>query len=840
MTDTQPARYPARTVEAAWQDRWTTSNVFAVDAATAKKPYYILEMFPYPSGNIHMGHVRNYGIGDALARFRRAQGYDVLHPMGWDAFGLPAENAAIKNKIHPAHWTEQNITIMRGQLQAMGLSYDWSREIATCRPEYFVHEQRMFLKFLQYGIAYRKQAAVNWDPVEHTVLANEQVIDGRGWRSGALIERRQLSQWFLKITDFAEELLTYLSTLTDWPEKVRVMQERWLGKSSGATVRFVLADDSNAIEVFTTRPDTLFGASFLAIAADHPLVPKTPEMQAFKERCQRSGTSEVVLETLEKEGIDTGLKVQHPFDRALLLPVYAANFVLMDYGTGALFGCPAHDERDFEFATKYNLPICPVVQPPEETKTPYTGDGILINSSFLNGLSVTEAKAKAITELERLGAGGARTTWRLRDWGVSRQRYWGCPIPVIHCPSCGAVPVPDDQLPVTLPEDVSFDTPGNPLERHPTWKHTTCPSCGIAAQRETDTFDTFFESSWYFARFLDPHNVAQAFDPAAAHRWLPVDQYIGGVEHAILHLLYSRFFTKALRTCGYWDLREPFKGLLTQGMVCHRTFKSAAGEWLFPEQVQDGVEVATGAAVTIGRSEKMSKSLKNVVDPERILANYGADTARLFMLSDSPPERDMEWTEDGIEGAWRYVNRLWRFVSGHAKNLPPIGTVPDEETCRAHASLYRKAQQTIAAMTDDFEQTRMNRAVARLREYSNALEEAGDIPGSLRRWCLEALVKLSAPFLPHLAEELWQTLGYKTFIHQAGWPIADPLWLKAETITLAVQVNGKLRGTLAIAPNTSAEDVERAALALEGVQKALTKPIKKIVIVPGRIVNVVS
>lgn len=840
MTDTQSTRYPARTVEAAWQARWATSNAFAVDASTAKKPYYILEMFPYPSGNIHMGHVRNYGIGDALARFRRAQGYDVLHPMGWDAFGLPAENAAIKNKIHPARWTEQNIAVMRGQLQAMGLSYDWSREIATCRPEYFVHEQRMFLKFFERGIAYRKQAAVNWDPVEHTVLANEQVIDGRGWRSGALIERRQLSQWFLKITDFAEELLADLDTLTGWPEKVRLMQERWLGRSTGATVRFTLADGSDTLEVFTTRPDTLFGASFLAVAADHPLVPKTPEMQAFKERCQRSGTSEAVLETLEKEGVDTGLKVQHPFDKELLLPVYAANFVLMDYGTGALFGCPAHDERDFEFATKYNLPIRPVVQSPESSKLPYTGDGILINSAFLNSLSVAEAKAKAIAELERLGAGSARTTWRLRDWGISRQRYWGCPIPVIHCPSCGAVPVPDDQLPVTLPEDVSFDTPGNPLERHPTWKSVACPSCGIAAQRETDTFDTFFESSWYFARFLDPHNTAQAFDSGIANRWLPVNQYIGGVEHAILHLLYSRFFTKALRVCGYWDLGEPFKGLLTQGMVCHRTFKSAAGEWLFPEQVQDGVETATGAPVTIGRSEKMSKSLKNVADPERILANYGADTARLFMLSDSPPERDMEWTEDGIEGAWRYVNRLWRFVSGHAESLPVVCTVLDEETCRAHAPLYRKAQQTIAAMTDDFEQTRMNRAVARLREYNNALEEAGDIPGSLRRWCLEVLVKLAAPFLPHLAEELWKTLGHATFIHQAGWPVADPVWLKAEVITLAVQVNGKLRGTLQVAPNAPKEEVERAALALEGVQKALLGPIKKIVVVPGRIVNVVS
>ncbi|MGH7034241.1 MAG: leucine--tRNA ligase, partial [Stellaceae bacterium] len=683
---------------------------------------YVLEMFPYPSGRIHMGHVRNYTMGDVVARYKRAQGFNVLHPMGWDAFGLPAENAAIASKVHPKNWTLQNIDVMRAQLKRMGLAYDWRREIATCHPDYYRHEQKMFLDFLAAGLAYRKESWVNWDPAEQSVLANEQVIDGRGWRSGALVEKRLLSQWFLKITEYADDLLNTLKTLERWPERVRLMQENWIGRSEGARAFFALKGRSDRLEIFTTRPDTLYGAAFCAIAPNHPLAAalaeKNKPLAAFIAECNRMGTSEVVLETAEKRGFDTGIKAIHPFVPGWELPVYVANFVLMEYGTGAIFGCPAHDQRDLDFARKYKLPVKPVVLPPgTDPKSFATGDeaytepGTAFNSDFLDGLETEAAKRAAADKLMALGSGERTIAYRLRDWGVSRQRYWGCPIPVIHCGRCGIVPVPETDLPVTLPEDVSFDQPGNPLAHHPTWKHVKCPRCGGAAERETDTFDTFFESSWYFARFCSPR-AASAMVRAEVDYWLPVDQYIGGIEHAVLHLLYSRFFTRALKQCGYLGIAEPFAGLFTQGMVCHETYKSADGEWLFPEEVAksaDGDAVdAQGKPVTIGRIEKMSKSHKNLVGLEAIVDAFGADTARLYLLSDSPPERDLEWTDAGIEGAWRYVNRLHRLVTEPIVALPPAGAAMPEKRDTPSGELRGAIHRTIRDVTDDLEKFRFN------------------------------------------------------------------------------------------------------------------------------------
>ena len=678
------AHYKPSSLEAKWQSVWDEAQVFTTEIDASKPKYYVLEMFPYPSGRIHMGHVRNYALCDVVARYRRACGYNVLHPMGWDAFGLPAENAAIERGIHPGDWTTDNMAAMRAQLKTMGLSYDWGREIATCHPDYYQHEQKMFLKFLEAGLAYRKESWVNWDPVEHTVLANEQVVDGCGWRSGAPVERRQLSQWFLKISHYADDLLQAIEGLERWPERVRLMQHNWIGRSEGASVQFSLTPASTAqlpdtelhkVDVFTTRPDTLHGASFLAVSAQHPLAlmiaQKDSKAADFLAECSALGTSEAAIEKAEKQGFDTGLKAQHPLLDGHELPVYIANFVLMDYGTGAIFGCPAHDQRDLDFARKYDLPVIPVVQPSDAdadfdvADTAYTGPGTLMNSGEWDGLTIEAGKTAAIAAVEARNVGTSRITYRLRDWGVSRQRYWGCPIPIIHCPKCAAVPVPETDLPVTLPVDVDFDEPGNPLDRHPSWKFVSCPSCGGDAERETDTFDTFFESSWYFARFTDPASE-NGFSREAADYWLPVDQYIGGVEHAVLHLLYSRFFMRALSDVGYLDLAEPFAGLMTQGMVCHQSFKNQDGGWLFPEQVtrtSDGfVEVETGAAVNAGRVEKMSKSKRNVVDPELIIKTYGADTARLFMLSDSPPERDLEWTESGVEGAFRFLQKIWRLA----------------------------------------------------------------------------------------------------------------------------------------------------------------------------------
>ncbi|HSK39941.1 MAG TPA: leucine--tRNA ligase [Arenibaculum sp.] len=852
------SRYNFKESEARWQAAWEDQDAFRAVEDPSRPKYYVLEMFPYPSGRLHVGHARNYALGDVVARYKRAQGYNVLHPMGWDAFGLPAENAAIANKVHPADWTFENIEVMRGQLKLLGLSYDWSREIATCTPEYYRHEQKIFLDFLKAGLAYRRESWVNWDPVENTVLANEQVIDGRGWRSGAPVERRKLSQWFLKITHYADELLDALSTLDRWPEEVRLMQEKWIGKSSGLRFRFDVVDRPDTVDVFTTRPDTLFGASFVALSPNHPLASglaaENPALADFIAECNRSGTSEAVIETAEKLGFDTGLRVSHPFRPDHTLPVWVANFVLMEYGTGAIFGCPAHDQRDLEFARKYGLPVLPVVIPEGEDPAgfaigaeAYTGSGVLRNSGFLDGLDVEAAKRAAIGRMEELGRGEGTTIYRLRDWGVSRQRYWGCPIPVIHCPSCGIVPVPEQDLPVELPRDVSFDQPGNPLDHHPTWKHVACPTCGEQARRETDTFDTFFESSWYFARFASPHAGDKAFERDAAQYWLPVDQYIGGIEHAVLHLLYSRFFSRALSACGYLDIAEPFAGLMTQGMVTHATYRDAQGRWFYPEEIEfrDGtpVKAGDGAPVEVGRLEKMSKSTKNVVGLEHMVGTYGADSVRLLLLSDSPPDRDLEWTEAGIDGAWRYVNRLWRLIAEPAAALPAPGSPPPDVFSDRALAARRATHKTAAGVAQDLDRFHFNKAVARIRELTNTL---ADLDGATKgeAWALregsEVLVKLVAPLMPHLAEELWRQLGHTGLVAGQSWPEADPALVVEDTVTVGVQVNGKLRATIELPRDCGEVAARETALAEPNVRRAMDgKAPRKVVVVPNRIVNVV-
>ena len=855
------SRYNVKPSEQKWQAAWEENNCFTVSEDSKLPKYYVLEMFPYPSGKIHMGHVRNYALGDVVARYKKASGFNVLHPMGWDAFGLPAENAAIENNTHPAKWTRENIATMRRQLKSMGLSYDWSREIATCEPEYYKHEQKMFLDFLSEDLVYRKESWVNWDPVENTVLANEQVIDGRGWRSGELVEKRKLSQWFLKITEYADDLLSELKNLERWPDRVRLMQENWIGRSEGAHVRFEISNSDEKLEVYTTRPDTLYGASFCAIAANHPLSLElvsqnggNAPLQEFIEECNRMGTSEMAIETAEKMGFDTGLTVKHPVLEGQTLPVYVANFVLMDYGTGAIFGCPAHDQRDLDFARKYDLPVVPVVAPTDVDpdtfdieNTAFTDDGVMINSDFLNGMNVKTSISTMINHLEELGIGTGAVNYRLRDWGVSRQRYWGCPIPIVHCDHCGTVPVPETELPVVLPEDVDLTGAGNPLDKHPTWKHVTCPACDKPALRETDTFDTFFESSWYFARFADPTNKDVGFSKTAADYWLPVDQYIGGIEHAVLHLLYSRFFTRALKQCGYLESKEPFAGLMTQGMVCHQTYRSDSGAWVFPTDVEKRgdsfVHTQTGETVNPGRTEKMSKSKRNVVDPENIIGTYGADTARLFMLSDSPPDRDLDWSDSGIEGAWRYVNRLWRMVFKSEKTIAAVETA-QPGTLNADAdTLYKLCHKTIQGVTHDLERFHFNKSVARIRELTNqldSLEGNDDSSAWVRRFTLETLSKLTGPMIPHLAEEMWQGLGHTTLLNNEPWPVADDAQLVEDSVEVALQVNGKLRGTVNLPKDCDQATAERAAFEVDGLKNAIAgKDVRKIIFVPNRIINVV-
>jgi len=864
-------RYNPKVSEPAWQKAWEEAGSFVASNSSSKPKYYVLEMFPYPSGRIHMGHVRNYTMGDVIARYRKACGYNVLHPMGWDAFGMPAENAAMERKVHPGKWTYDNIATMRAQLKSMGLAIDWSREFATCDPSYYGHEQRMFIEFYRAGLVERKVSVVNWDPVDQTVLANEQVIDGKGWRSGAPVEKRELAQWFLKISDFSEELLAALDTLTDWPEKVRLMQRNWIGKSEGLRFSFALEDTrgnllDERLTVYTTRHDTIFGASFCAISADHELTRKaaesSTEIAAFRKECASLGTSEEAIERAEKKGVPLGLYAVHPFDPSRKLPVYAANFVLIGYGEGAVFGCPAHDQRDLDFARKYDLNVIPVVARRGEEDVEIADEALiekdqasvhLINSAFLNGMSVEDAKNEVARRLEEMGVGERTTNYRLRDWGVSRQRYWGCPIPFIHCQSCGVVEVPLDQLPVVLPDDVTFDKPGNPLDRNEKWKSVSCPKCNGPAQRETDTFDTFIDSSWYYARFCSPH-ASGPVDQDAANYWMPVDQYIGGIEHAILHLLYSRFFARAMKMTGHLSIEEPFKSLFTQGMVIHETYKSASGEWLMPSQVareDDGwIEASSGKPVVAGPAEKMSKSKKNVIDPDDIIEKYGADTARWFMLSDTPPERDIEWTEAGVLGAWRFVQRIWRIVGEVASFDVDLGAASLRAASEnaAALALRRVTHATIASVGDDISALRFNRAIARLYELVNAIAASLAAQEAqvasvrvVQREAVTRLVQLFAPMMPHLAEECWRVLGQSGLVCEEAWPSHDPSLLTSDEVTIVIQVNGKKRGETSLQKGLAREAVERACLNHESVVRSLNgMSVRKVIVVPDKLVNIVA
>ena len=870
-------RYNARESEPRWQRQWAEKTIFASRNDDPRPKYYVLEMFPYPSGRIHIGHVRNYTLGDVLARFMRAKGFNVLHPMGWDAFGLPAENAAIERKVAPKAWTYDNIAAMKKQLQSIGLSLDWNREFATCDPSYYKHQQKMFLDFLRAGLAEREKRKINWDPVDMTVLANEQVIDGRGWRSGAIVEQREMNQWVFKITKFSQELLDALDGLDRWPDKVRLMQRNWIGRSEGLLVRFALDPattpaSETELKIFTTRPDTLFGAKFMAISADHPLAQaaaaKNPKLAEFIGDIKRMGTAQEIIDTAEKQGFDTGIKAIHPFDPGWKLPVYVANFVLMEYGTGAIFGCPAHDQRDLDFVNKYGLGntpvVCPEGQDPKSfviTDTAYDGDGRMINSRFLDGMTIEQAKEEVAKRLENEMRGNApvgerQVNFRLRDWGISRQRYWGCPIPVIHCPKCDVVAVPDSDLPVVLPEDVTFDKPGNALDHHPTWKHVGCPQCGGPAQRETDTMDTFVDSSWYFARFTDPWNEQAPTTPDVANRMMPVDQYIGGVEHAILHLLYSRFFTRAMKATGHIDMDEPFAGMFTQGMVVHETYQKADGSYVTPAEVKidtgaDGKRatlLTTGEDIQIGAIEKMSKSKKNTVDPDDIIATYGADVARWFMLSDSPPDRDVIWSDERVQGASRFVQRLWRLVNEFAEIAKAAPAARPASFGTEALTLRKAAHGALDKVSSGIERLHFNVCLAHIREFANALAEVlgrDGKPAPDLAWAVQEasviLAQLFAPMMPHLAEECWQVLGQSGLISEADWPQIERDLLVEDTVTLVVQVNGKKRGDVTVPRGAQNPEIEAAVLALDAVKSVLGgKPVRKVIVVPMRIVNVVG
>ncbi|GLO75896.1 leucine--tRNA ligase [Phaeobacter italicus] len=851
-------RYVAPEIEARWQDAWEKAGIFQANRTDDKPKYYVLEMFPYPSGRIHMGHVRNYTMGDVVARYKLSTGHNVLHPMGWDAFGMPAENAAMASGGHPKDWTYKNIADMRGQMKPLGLSIDWSREFATCDPEYYGQQQALFLDFLEKGLVYRKNAVVNWDPVDMTVLANEQVENGRGWRSGALVERRELTQWFFKISDYSEELLDALDSLENWPAKVRLMQENWIGKSRGLQFSFERTDGGEAIEVYTTRPDTLMGASFVGISPDHPIAKaleaESDEVAAFVAECRKGGTTEEAIETAEKLGYDTGIKVKHPLDPNWELPVWIANFILMDYGTGAIFACPAHDQRDFEFATKYDLPIIPVFEDPSseggdlsEAYVPTKAEKVRYVKGFSGNGEQTgeEAVNAAVDKAEADGWGEGVTKFRLRDWGLSRQRYWGCPIPVVHCDSCGVVPEKKENLPVRLPDDVSFDKPGNPLDRHPTWRDCDCPTCGKPAKRETDTMDTFVDSSWYFARFTAP-DAETPTRMEDAEYWMNVDQYIGGIEHAILHLLYSRFFARAMQICGHLPekAKEPFNALFTQGMVTHAIYENAERKtengrpiYHYPEEVEErdgGVYVKdTGEAIKVIPSAKMSKSKNNVVDPLQIISSYGADTARWFVLSDSPPERDVEWTAAGAEAAHKHLNRVWNLCDKIASMEPDATGSGDDE-------LLREMHKAIRDVTLSIETFGFNAAIAKLYGFTNTLakSKAGT---AAQKQAIMTLAQLMSPMTPHLAEDIWHHQGGAGLCATAPWPVADDTMLVEDSVTLPIQINGKRRGEITVAKDLDKAEVEKLALAHEAVQKALNGGApKKVIVVPGRIVNVVA
>jgi leucyl-tRNA synthetase len=856
QTKGQPVmtRYSAGEIEAKWQEAWDTAEIFKAVRSADKPKYYVLEMFPYPSGRIHIGHVRNYTMGDVIARYKRATGHNVLHPMGFDAFGMPAENAAMASGGHPKEWTYNNIDTMVGQMKPLGFALDWTRMFATCDPEYYGQQQSMFIDFIEQGLVYRKNAVVNWDPVDMTVLANEQVIDGKGWRSGADVERRELTQWFFKISDFSEELLDALDGLDDWPAKVKLMQANWIGKSRGLQFAFSVIDGPvDRIEVYTTRPDTLMGASFVGISPDHPLAKQLErereDVAAFCAEARKGGTTAEAIETAEKLGFDTGLRVRHPFDTSWELPVYIANFILMDYGTGAIFGCPAHDQRDFDFATKYSLPITPVFVAEGDDETTLTEAYVPLKTEkvrYVRGFAGDEVQTgddavnTAVDFCESNGVGQGVTKFRLRDWGLSRQRYWGCPIPVVHCDTCGVVPEKKENLPVRLPDDVTFDVPGNPLDRHPTWRNCTCPKCGAPAQRETDTMDTFVDSSWYFARFTAPRADTPTVMEDADY-WMNVDQYIGGIEHAILHLLYSRFFARAMNICGHLPekSKEPFNALFTQGMVTHAIYKTTGEDgrpvYHYPEEVElrDGKGfLKDGTEVTIVPSAKMSKSKNNVVDPVQIIQQYGADTARWFVLSDSPPERDVEWTAAGAEAAAKHLARVYRIAADIADS--PISPNPSEDE-----ALLRAMHKCIHDVTGGVESFGFNASIAKLYAFTNTLakSKAGK---DAKAQAAKVLAQLMSPMTPHLSEEIWEMLGGDGLIASAAWPQADEAMLVDDTVTLPIQINGKRRAEISVPKDMTKEEVEKLVLAHDAVVKALDggQP-KKLIVVPGRIVNVV-
>ena len=926
---TKMSKYNAGEIEPKWQGVWLKERLFEARADKSKEKYYVLEMFPYPSGRIHMGHVRNYTMGDVVARYKAALGFNVLHPMGWDAFGMPAENAAIENNIHPADWTYENIATMRDQLKPMGLSIDWSREFATCDPEYYGQQQVMFLDMLDAGLVYRKNALVNWDPIDMTVLANEQVEEGRGWRSGALVERRELTQWFFKISDFSEELLNSVESLSSWPEKVKLMQKNWIGKSMGFEIQFSLInapEKTSSLKVYTTRPDTLFGMTFAGISPNHPLAQSlakhNPEIAAFIEECQKIGNTEAAVETAEKKGVDTGIQVKHPLILGKTVPLFIANFILMDYGTGAIFGCPAHDQRDLDFANKYQLEVIPVVRPVEEDSdsfkiksVAFTGPGIIINSEFLNGKNVSEAKSLMIQHLENLNLGQAQINYRLRDWGISRQRYWGCPIPIVHCKKCGVVPEKRENLPIRLPKEADFSKPGNPLDRNISWKEVKCPQCSGPSIRETDTMDTFVDSSWYFARFTNPKSNTPT-DKLDTDYWMNVDQYIGGVEHAILHLLYSRFFARAMNITGHLPnkSKEPFSALFTQGMVCHETYSlytlnlkdisgplekgfevygseskakafikfiykqnkiiilkpkkaflvgeklffpnnsataflsSTSSEWFSPDEIKSEkiddnhtikVLSKNSLPVEIGGSIKMSKSKKNVVDPIDIIEQYGADTARWFVMSDSPPDRDVEWTESGIDGAWKHIQKVWKISHEIlSQNASAIRLDRDEEK-KSIDSLEKAKNNAVKGVTDGIEGFSFNKAIAKLYEFTNALARS-NAPKENRISALETLALLMQPMTPHISEEIWASLGKSDLIIKNGWPVVDEKMLLTDNITLPIQINGKKKSEILISRDLNKTEIEIKVMDNDKVKAILgdRKPLK-IIIIPDRIVNVV-
>ncbi len=847
------SKYNPSKIEKKWQNFWDYNKTFSSEIDKSLKKYYVLEMFPYPSGDIHMGHVRNYTLGDLIARYKRANGFNVLHPMGWDSFGLPAENAAISNNVHPKSWTEKNIQNMKSQLKKMGLSYDWSKELSTCNSDYYKHEQKIFIEFYKKGLAYQKETIVNWDPVEQTVLANEQVIDGKGWRSDAIIEKKRMKGWFLKITDFAEELLEDLNSLKNWPEKVKLMQKNWIGKSFGAYIDFHIKETNNKVTVFSTRPDTLFGASFIALSPEHTLVNEFikifPEIKDKLNKINIKNTNEQNLDKIEKIGIKIPVKASHPFIKDKAIPIFIANFVLIDYGTGAVFGCPAHDQRDFDFAKKYNLEIIEVVSKEKnqkatgDLKCAYTEDGYLINSDFLNELTVDEAKEISIKKLEELNLGSRTTNYRLKDWGVSRQRYWGCPIPIIYCDDCGIQTVPEKDLPVKLPDKIDLKNSGNPLSNQPDWINVKCPKCFKIAKRETDTFDTFFESSWYFARFTDP-NYKDAINKSNANYWLPVDQYIGGIEHAVLHLLYSRFFIKAMNKLDLINLTEPFKSLQTQGMVCHQTYKNVNSEWIFPKDVikvnDKFFTIDKKNKVFPGRIEKMSKSKKNVIDPNTIVDTFGSDTARFFILSDSPPQRDMEWTDEGVEGASRFLNKVWQLITAENYSETPYQKIKHND--EADFKIFLSTYKTILNVTQAIEDFHFNIAIANIRTLFNELylyKVKTNDNKIIKKFCISNFLILLNPICPHICEEAWEILGNKQSISDSQWPKVDLEYLNERHIIIPIQINGKRRGEIKIAKSLNSKEVEKLALNHQNIVKFLDQTPKKIIYIPNKIINIV-